>query len=141
MRFFLVQPFNLVNHTHRGLLPPYSFQTAAWGLLYPTRVSSGITAEESLKLFHPYTWQNSLSESKSIKLLSFKFQDQIYFLYNWWHKKSKYIHLIYCCKNKLHMSTRMLLIRTCYIYIMANLHLTSDLVQDIEVERALKYLN
>ena len=39
------------------------------------------------------------------------------------------------------MSTRMLLIRTCYIYIMANLHLTSDLVQDIEVERALKYLN
>ena len=55
-KMFLVHPFNLVNHTNRGLLPPYSFQTAAWVLLYPKRVSIGITAEESLKLFHPYTW-------------------------------------------------------------------------------------
>ena len=55
-KIFLVHPFNLVNHTHPGLLPPYSFQTAAWFLLYSTTVSSGITAEESLKLSHPYTW-------------------------------------------------------------------------------------
>ena len=91
MRFFLVQPFNLVNHTCRGLLPLYSFQTAAWVLLYPTRVSSGITAEESLKLFHPYTWYNSLSESKSMKLLSFQFQDHIYFLYKWWQKQIAHV--------------------------------------------------
>ena len=70
-----------------------------------------------------------------MKLLSFQFQDHIYFLYKWWQKKSKLLQ-----KQIAHVSQDDADPNLLYLQCGWSAF-DIGLVQDIEVEWALKYLN
>ena len=70
-----------------------------------------------------------------MKLLSFQFQDHIYFLYKWWQKKSKLLQ-----KQIAHVSQDDADPNLLYLQCGWSAF-DIGLIQDIEVEWALKYLN